>query len=578
MVDPVHAGLWGLVHARRGAIAAGDAACLGLPRTESDRIAIGRDAQDPGLVSALDDENGQTILTGWIADRSGLAARLALPADAASAALARAALARFGQDTPAEMLGEWSLYHSEPGGQVWLMQAAAIRDRLFFAANGARLAFASDAATLRRLDWVDGELDPEVVGLSLGRHALRQLTGVRSIFRGIEKIPPGGSIRFTADGSVQRGSAGLLTPQPRFLGDANEALSALEETLRTILRERLGMTGRAAILLSGGLDSSLLAALAAQELDAPPLALCSVAPFGSGIGDEFAYAKAVADQHGIPIEPVCPGPEADPYRPAPQVLAGAEIPLLSNRHCLTSCFQDVARSLGATMLVNGTYGEMSVTVRLPGPPTIRQRLGAIRRFAASKLRSEPDSFHVALAPHRLAALSQHRGKTASTAGSIWAGPDQSGYIPGSEKALAQPNAFYAGALRMDFPFRDLRLLRLYASLAREIAYALGPDRGPARSIGKGLLPETVLARQRGMPADPGHHARLQAYAAPARTRIAAFRAAGVNDWLDLDWLDQALVRVAERGVTGVDDANRVQLTALAAEYLTWAQSGAERYG
>jgi asparagine synthase (glutamine-hydrolysing) len=255
------------------------------------------------------------------------------------------------------------------------------------------------------------------------------------------------------------------------------------------------------------------------------------------------------------------------------VLAGAEIPLLSNRHCLTNSFQDAARSLGATMLVNGTYGEMSVTVRLPGRPTIRQRLGAMRRIVAAKLRSEHDDFHVALAPHRLAALSQHRAQSASMAGAIWLGPDKSGYIPGSEKALAQPNAFYAGALRMDFPFRDLRLLRLYASLPREIVYALGPDRGPARSIGNGLLPEAVLLRQHGMPADPGHHARLQAFAGPARARIAAFRAAGIDDWLDLGWLDRALARVAERGVTDIADANRVQLTALAAEYLALTRIG-----
>lgn len=573
MVDPVHAGLWGLVHAGGGAIAPGDTARLGLPRTDRDRTAMGCDAQDPGLVDEFCDQGGQTILTGWVADRGNLAVRLGLPAEADPAAIARAALTRFGQDTPVEMLGEWSLYHSEPGGQVWLMNAATTRDRLFFAVNGARLAFAPDAVALRGLDWVDGELDPEVLGLSLGRYGLRQLIGVRSIFRGIEKVPPGGSIKFAADGSVQRASAELLVPQPRFSGNVGDALSALEETLRTILRGRLGMTERAAVLLSGGLDSSLLAALASQELNEPPLALCSVAPPGSGIADEFSYAKLVADQHGIAIKPVCPGPEADPYRPVARVLAGAEIPLLSNRHCLTSRFHEVARESGATMLVNGTYGEMSVTARLQRPPTLRRHLGAMRRLVASKLRSDNDGFHVALAPHRLAALSQHQAEAASIAGSSWSEPDQSGYIPGSEKALTQPNAYYAGALRMDFPFRDLRLLRLYASLPREIVYALGPDRGPARSIGAVLLPEAVRLRQRGMPADPGHHARLQAFAAPARMRIAAFRAAGIDDWLDLGWLDQALARVAERGVTGFDDANRVQLTALAAEYLAWARIG-----
>ena len=575
MADPVRAGLWGLVRADGAPVSPRDAARLGLPRTDTDRAAIGRDAQDPQLVDELDDAGGQTILTGWIADRAGLAVRLEMPAGTSSSAIARAALARFGQDAPAEMLGEWSLYHGESNGPVWLMQAATTRDRLFFAASGARLAFAPDAMALRGLDWVDGAPDSEVVGLSLGRHELRQAIGTRSIFRGIEKIPPGGSLKLAADGSVRRGSAELLVPQPGFSGSAGEALTALEETLRTVLRERLGTTSRAAILLSGGLDSSLLAAVAARELEAPPLALCSVAPPGSGIADEYAFAQAVADRHGIAIEPICPGPDADPYRPAPKLLAGADIPLLSNRHCLTSCFQDVARSLGATMLVNGTYGEMSITARLPGPPTVRQRLGAVRRRVASKLRPEHHDFHVALTPHRLAALEQRRAEAARMAGSIWIGPDQTGYIPGSEKALAQPNAFYAGALRMDFPFRDLRLLRLYASLPREIAYALGPDRGPARSIGKGLLPEAALLRQHGMPADPGHFARLQVCAAAARTRIGAFRAAGIDDWLDLGWLDQALARVAERGVTGVDDANRVQLTAMAAEYLTWARIGPE---
>ncbi len=578
MAEAVTSGLWGLARANGAPITPDDAALLGLPQSDSDRIAIGRDAQDPELVSELSNKGGHTILTGWIADRIELAQRLGVPTEAAMAALARAALDRFGQDTPVEMLGEWSLYHSEPGRSVWLMQAATMRDRLFFATNGACLAFAPDAMALRLLDWADGEPDAEVIGLSLGRYELRQLIGVRSIFRGIEKIPAGGSIRCGADGSVLRGRATLLAPQPQFSGDAGEAVAALEAVLRTVLRERLGMAKRAAVLLSGGLDSSLLAALAKQELDLLPLALCSVAPRSSGIADEFSFAKAVADRHGIAIEPICPGEEADPYRPAEKVLAGAESPLLSNRHCLTTSFQDAARSLGAGVLVNGAYGEMSVTARLPGPPTLRQRLGAVRRSFAARLQPEHHDFHVVLAPHRLAALAEHRREAASMVGSIWLAPDHSGYIPGSEKALAQPNAFYAGALRMDFPYRDLRLLRSYASLPRELADALGRDRGPARAMAKDLLPEAVRLRQRGMAADPGHYVRLQAFAAPARSRIGAFRAAGIDDWLDLGWLDQALARVGERGVDNVDEANRVQLTTLAAEYLTWARAGTSGHG
>lgn len=573
MPDPIHAGLWGLVRSDGAPVEAADAARLGLPRPDCDRTVKGVDSQDPQLVDDVCDSGGHTILTGWIADRQDLAARLDAAAGIAPAALARAALMRFGTDAPAEMLGEWSLYHREPGGEVWLMQAATARDRLFFANSGARLAFAPDAMTLRRLDWIGGELDPEAVGLSLGRHGMRARLGARSIFRGIEKIPPGCSIRFGGDGSVRRGSTPLLVPQPRFAGDASEALAALDETLRHVVRERLGMTWRAAILLSGGLDSSLLAALAAQELSEGVIALCSVAPQGSAIADEFAFAQAVARHHGIGIEPVCPGPEADPFRPESQVLAGAEIPLLSNRHCLTSRFQAVARGLGATMLVNGTYGEMSITARLPQPPSLRQRLGAVRRLVSNRLRSDLDDFHVALAPHRRAMLTRDRAEPEPVSAASPADFDPIGYTVGSDKALAHPNAYYAGALRMDFPFRDLRLLRLYASFPRAIAYGLGADRGPARSIGKGLLPEAVRLRKRGMPADPGHYARLKTFAGSARGRIDGFRAAGIDDWLDLDWLDKGLARVSQGGVKSVEDANRVQLTALAAEYLAWVQAG-----
>lgn len=575
MADPVRAGLWGLVRFDGGPVSAGDIARLGLPRTNSSRSVQGLDAQDPDLIDHFADQGATTILIGWIADQREMAVKLGLPAEAGPAKIARAALARFGKDMPAEMLGEWSLYHCEADGTTWLIQAATTRDALFFAASGASLAFAPDPMALRCLDWVDGAPDDEAVAMSVGSYALRLQMGTRSIWRGVERLMAGESLRFAGDGSCQRGGIELLAPQPRFTGNAGDALAALEETLRHVLRERLGMTRHPAILLSGGLDSSILAALAAQELEVPPVAICSVAPPGSGIPDEFAYARAVAERHGLAIEPVCPGPEDDPFRAPVHVMAGANFPIVSNRHCLVSSFQEAARRMGATMLVDGTFGEMTITSRLPQPPTLRQHLGAIKRYILSHFQPAHRDFHVMLAPHRLPPLAQARAEAASPPRPIREVPDQIGYIDGSEKALAHSNAYFAGALRMDIPFRDLRLLRLYASLPREVAYALGPDRGPVRSIGKDLLPEEVRLRKRGMPADPGHYARLQAFAAPARSRIAVFRAAGIDDWLDIDWLDQALARVADRGVANVLDANSVQLTALAAEYLTWALGRAE---
>ncbi|HEX4847416.1 MAG TPA: asparagine synthase-related protein, partial [Novosphingobium sp.] len=503
-----------------------DLTAMGLAATGSGTAVTGRDAQDPHLVSTLSDSDGLTVLSGWIADRDELAQRLGLQPGAPLAALARAALLRFGAETPDEMLGEWSLFHTGADGAAWLMQGATTRDWLFFAHRPGWLAFAPDAEALARLKGVDAALDPQVIGLSLASYKLRAQLGSRSIYKGIEKLHPGCSVQIAPDGAVQRHAVEMLRPEPRFTGTANEALEALEEALRRILRDRLGRTPRPVLLLSGGLDSSLLAALAAQDMGERPLALCSVAPPGSGLADEVEFARAVADRHGIELIPVSPESDADPYRPARHVIAGAECPLLNNRHCLTSRFHEVARHNGGTMLVNGTYGEMSVAARLPGPPSLRNRLGALRRWLASAWHREQADFHAKLAPHRYAELARLSRDLPQPVIAAQGPPDQIGYTPGVEKALVQTNAYYAGALRMDLPYRDLRLLRLYASLPRALAYELGPNRGPARTIGKGILPEQVRQRQRGMPADPGHFARLQAFAEPARSRIGAFRAGG----------------------------------------------------
>ena len=144
-----------------------------------------------------------------------------------------------------------------------------------------------------------------------------------------------------------------------------------------------------------------------------------------------------------------------------------------------------------------------------------------------------------------------------------------GYHPGARKALGHANEFHAGALRMEFPFRDLRLLRFFASLPRDLLREPRFDRSPARALLAGHLPDSIRLRTSGMPAVPDHLVRMQAQAPAARTRRAAWLHAGAGEWLDLDWLDGALARIAEHGATSHADANQVQLTAMAAEYWVW---------
>ena len=90
-----------------------------------------------------------------------------------------------------------------------------------------------------------------------------------------------------------------------------------------------------------------------------------------------------------------------------------------------------------------------------------------------------------------------------------------------------------------------------------------------RSLLEGRLPDTIRLRTEGMPASPDHLPRLQRQAEAARLRIAEFRRAELDEWLDLDWLDAGLAQVAARGARDVAEANQVQLTAICAEFMLW---------
>ena len=306
--------------------------------------------------------------------------------------------------------------------------------------------------------------------------------------------------------------------------------------------------------------------------------MTSAAPPGSGLPDETFFALTVADTIGMECHKVWPDPEVSAYRPRLAILTGQNGPSLSNRHALTDALVTMARAQGATMMIDGCYGEMTATVRLPRQDLtsrvrapLRAVYRAVRAFGAPP-QPEQDPFHVRLAPHRLASLPDVMLKALAEPPPRTAMPgpgDLFGYIPGIERGLAHANEFHPGAPRTEFPFRDMRLLRLFAGMPVATLLAGGPDRSVARRMMAGHLPDSIRLRPHGMPASPDHNRRLQQQALAARERVALFRKAGIDDWLDLDWLDEALGGMAVTGPRDVVHGNEVQLTAIVAEFLLW---------
>ena len=578
---PRSSGSYGLFNLDGAPVDARDAHYLGLPATAGPQSwqAAGHDAYFPSAVSHYESTLGFTLLVGEVEEAETLAATLGLQRATPNAALAQSALTRYGTELPSALIGEWSLLHRAPDGRLTLMLSAGKRDRLHYAVRGNRVAVAPDLFALARIAWVGNAVDAAGVLFPMGRADVRSGRGDSTMLKAVYQLEAGASVVVEPDGSVRKYQAQTFIEQPRWHGSYADAVVESETMLRHIMRTTLARNAKVAPMLSGGLDSSLLTWLCAAECgpDTDLTTLTSVAPTDSGIADESPFADLVAKTLGMKSRHVFPAHDVNIYRPPDYILAGGSGPILPNRHCLTDAFQIAAQDMGATLIIDGTFGEMSATARLPSPnpmQKMRSIIGPLLRstpfFRLPK--SETTPFHVRLAPHLLANLPEQI-QAASAAPPVDYNLLNSngllGYMPGIQKALAHPNEFYPGAVRMTHPYRDIRLLRLFAGFPVQMLTKNGADRGIARMMMKGHLPDAIRLRRVGMPASPDHLPRLQRQAAAARLRIPHFRKAEIGDWLDLDWLDGALQSVAAHGPVNVDQANEVQLTAITAEFLLW---------
>lgn len=518
------------------------------------------------------------VLLGHLDEPSRLEQVLGLPDKSRPAVIAAAGHDRWGVDAATRMIGEWTLVRwDERTRTLTLVMSECARDTCYFAVSKARVAVSAELIRLTHLPWVDGTFDGDALLRAMGRTQQRQTLGDRSIVKGVRQLQPGTSVTVGRRGIARA----VATPHPApALADIgfDEAMREVETVLRTIMRNRLAGAAQPAFLLSGGLDSSLLAWLGAEErLPGQTLHfLLSAAPADSGLTDETAWARLVADHLEVPLTPVCPGPEADIYAPSARMLAELEGPAPSPRHYLYQAFEDAAAARGSTLLVDGVYGELSVSNHgffLDREPSWPRRLvRSMRGGIAAQLRGPEtrfaENFHVQLSRSALADMATATTRGAQARPRLSPG-EPFGFAPGWEKSALQPTAAGHRQLRLAYPLRDRRLLHLVSTFPAAFTRHDGIARAMVRALLKDRLPDSIVYRQCKMPFSPTHPQRMKDQAPAARARIGAQRAAGAGEWLDLDWLDRALCQVASGTAVSADRAYRTQSTALAAEFFRW---------
>ncbi len=184
------------------------------------------------------------------------------------------------------------------------------RDRLgvkplYWAMADGRLLFGSEIKAILKSGLIRAEANEEALPELLGT---RYLSGTETMFRGIHRLQPGHTLVFE-NGAVSIRKywdipVGRTSDEIAGLSD-REAVGRFRELLEESVRIRLMADVPLGMFLSGGLDSSAIAALMAKMIDRP-LQTFSVA-FGQRAFSELDYARQVAtaigaDSHEVVID------------------------------------------------------------------------------------------------------------------------------------------------------------------------------------------------------------------------------------------------------------------------------------
>ena len=295
---------------------------------------------------------------------------------------------RWGRECPNHLLGDYAF-------AVWDARTRSLfcaRDPVgcrpfYYALTSDRFIFASTIEAVLAAPGVSDALDERMVASHLSQ--IQAACNGHTFFRAVRKLPPGHSLTVGTAASfsvrLERYWYPERVPRARPAGDDEYAAEFLDLYGRAV-KDRL-RGGPVGVHLSGGLDSSSIAVLAARELrrqgrEAPPafswLQPLDDEPPSAAYAPEYARIDQTADREGLRVHHCQTSPSPD------------EIVSYLRRDCAYSDFyhwmeEDVQRQAansGVRVLLAGLGGDEVVSFNGRGHYASLLLCGRWRRFAA----------------------------------------------------------------------------------------------------------------------------------------------------------------------------------------------------
>lgn len=393
---------------------------------------------------------------------------------------------------------------------LWDMRCATLflaRDRfgikpLYYSLDGNRLRFASNIQALLASGGIDTSIDATALHHHFTLHAV--VPAPRTILNGIKKLPPASSMTFNASAEIKhRTYWSLDATRPAQALTEDDWLKATRHVLtRAVERHRLASDVPVGILLSGGLDSSLLVGLLADHIENLLTFSVGFEDIGDGAekGDEFEYSDQVAahfntNHHKFLI------PNSEVLKRLPEAVESMGEPMVSQDavafYLLSEKVSEevkvVLSGQGADEVFGG-YFWYPVMDQTTGSNLERFSSNYFDRDHAEYLQMISPQYHVADVTSVLVENELNKPQAETFL-------DQVLRLDATTLVVDDPvkrvdNMTMAWGLEARVPFLDHELVELAAKMPAALKLKEG-GKFPLKTIARGLIPDSVIDRPKG---------------------------------------------------------------------------------
>lgn len=372
---------------------------------------------------------------------------------------------------------------------------------LYFARTEKYFRFASTPQALLAAGDVDTAIDPVALHHQFMLHSV--VPPPHTILKGIRKLEQGTTLTLAADGrETRRRYWSLQAQRPPLPMTEAEWTEAIHAALREAVRKRLVIADvKVGVLLSGGLDSSLLVALLAEQ------GVDDLMTFSIGFedhpeerGNEFEYSDAVAEHFGTRHHKILI-PNSEVLRRLPEAVDCMAEPMVSQD---VVSFYLLAEQVSRTVkVVQSGQGADEVFAGYSWHPKMAaETVPYIERLR----RHYFDRDHAEFADLTSSAF-QVGDVTGELLAEKLAEPDADEFIDRLLRAETTllitddpvkrvDNMTMAWGLEARVPFLDQHLVELAAQMPPELKLGSG-GKHVLKTISRGLLPDSVIDRPKG---------------------------------------------------------------------------------